>query len=48
VKPDYLIIGWYSRLNNIYDLDAVDRYGEVIASFGTGDWRYDVYKITVP
>ena len=48
VKPDYLVIGWYSRLNNIYDLDAVGRYGEVIASFGTGDWRYVVYKISVP
>jgi len=48
VKPDYLVIGWYSRLNNIYDLDAVDRFGEKVAMFGDGAWRYDVYKITIP
>lgn len=48
VKPAYLVIGWYSRLNNIYDLDFVDRFSEKIATFGSGEWRYDVYKITVP
>lgn len=48
VKPDYPVIGWDSRLNNIYDLDTMDRYGEVIATFGTNEWRYDIYKITIP
>lgn len=46
--PDYLVIGWYSRLNNIYSPDAVNTFGEKIASFGSGEWRYDVYKINVP
>jgi len=47
-QPDYLVIGWYSRLNNIYDLNAVEKLGERIATFGSGEWRYDVYKITIP
>ncbi len=47
VHPDYLVIGWYSRLNNIYDLDTVNKIGTKIATFGSGEWRYDIYKITI-
>ncbi len=48
VKSNYLVIGQYSRLNNIYRLDTVEWYRKVIATFGIGDWRYGVYKITIP
>lgn len=48
VHPDYLIIGWYSRLNNIYNMDTVEKHGDKIASFGSGEWRYDVYKLEFP
>jgi hypothetical protein len=48
VRPDYLVIGWYSRSNNIYDMNAVDKFGEKIATFGSGEWRYDIYKLQFP
>ena len=48
IHPAYLIIGWYSRLNNIYDLAVVEKHGRIVASFGAGEWRYDVYKLEFP
>jgi hypothetical protein len=48
VQPAYLIIGWYSRLNNIYDMTFVDNHSHLIARFGSGDWRYDVLQVDYP
>jgi hypothetical protein len=48
VRPDYLVLGWYSRLNEIYDMATVNKYGKKIATVGSGEWRYDIYKLEFP
>jgi hypothetical protein len=48
VKPDYVIVGWFGRLYKVYNADYLNSHGKVIASFGDGDWRYDVYQMSIP
>ena len=44
-KPSYLVIGWFARFTNIYDVKFVNKFSHLVATFGDGDWRYDVYKM---
>ena len=48
VKPDYVIVGWFGRLYRVYDINYLNSNGRIIASFGDGDWRYDVYQMNQP
>jgi hypothetical protein len=48
VRPDYVVAGWFGRLYKVYDVEYLDQNGKVIASFGDGDWRYDVYQMNPP
>ncbi len=45
VRPDYVVVGWYARFNQIYDLDFLTQHGKLIGSIGDGEWRYDVYQL---
>jgi hypothetical protein len=48
VRPDYVVVGWFGRLYKVYDIDFLDKNAKVVASFGDGDWRYDVYQMNAP
>jgi 4-amino-4-deoxy-L-arabinose transferase-like glycosyltransferase len=48
VRPDYVVAGWFGRLYRVYDMDFLNQNAKVIASFGDGDWRYDVYQMNSP
>ncbi len=48
VRPGYVVVGWFGRLYNVYDTDFLNKNGRIIASFGDGDWRYDVYQMSSP
>jgi hypothetical protein len=48
IKPQYLVIGWYARFYNVYDVESIARLGTEVATFGAGEWRYDVYKMERP
>jgi hypothetical protein len=48
VRPDYVIVGWFGRLYKVYDMDYLDKNAKVVATFGDGDWRYDVYQMNTP
>ncbi len=48
VRPDYVIVGWYARFNNIYDTDYLAQNAILIKSIGDGPWRYDLYKMKDP
>jgi len=43
-RPSYLVIGWFARSNNLYDLEYVNDHSVLVVTFGSGDWRFDVYK----
>ena len=45
VRPSYVIVGWFARLYRVYDIAFLNSNGRVIASFGDGDWRYDIYQM---
>jgi 4-amino-4-deoxy-L-arabinose transferase-like glycosyltransferase len=46
--PKYLVLGWYTRFNQIYDMEYVEKHATLIASIGEGDWRYDFYRFEIP
>ena len=46
VKPSYLVIGWYARLNRIYDENYVHDHFILIKEFGDSTSGYDVYKFS--
>lgn len=48
VHPDYVIVGWYARFNNIYDAEYLAQNAMLVRSFGDGPWRYDLYKMKYP
>ncbi len=48
VRPSYVIVGWFGRLYHVYDSDFLNKNARIIASFGEGDWRYDVYQMNLP
>ncbi len=48
VHPKYVVVGWFGRLYNVYNSDFLNKNGRIIASFGDGDWRYDVYQMNLP
>jgi 4-amino-4-deoxy-L-arabinose transferase-like glycosyltransferase len=45
VRPNYVVVGWYARFNQIYDLDFLAQHGKLIGSIGDGEWRYDIYEL---
>ncbi|HEX7975115.1 MAG TPA: hypothetical protein VF498_11955, partial [Anaerolineales bacterium] len=45
IKPSYIVIGFYARFTNIYDMQFVNQYYELVKSIGYGGWQYDIYKI---
>jgi 4-amino-4-deoxy-L-arabinose transferase-like glycosyltransferase len=45
VKPSYVVVGWYSRLNNIYDQRYLHEHGELIRQIGGDLWGYEIYKL---
>lgn len=47
-KPKYVVIGWWARLYHIYDENYINMNGELVATIGTNDWRYDVYQLNSP
>jgi len=48
VHPSYVIDGWFARGNFVYDADFLKENAQLIASFGEGDWRYDIYQMNSP
>ena len=44
-ESSYLVIGWFARSNNLYDMEYVDSHARLVTTFGSGDWRYDVYEL---
>jgi 4-amino-4-deoxy-L-arabinose transferase-like glycosyltransferase len=45
VQPDYVIVGFYSRLGPIYDMDYLARHSQKIWSTGSAGFQYDIYKM---
>ena len=45
VRPAYVVVGWYARFNQIYDIDYLTQHGKLIGSVGDGEWRYDIYEL---
>jgi hypothetical protein len=45
IRPSYVVVGWYSRLNQIYDIEFLVKHSDLLATIGQGDWRYDVYEL---
>jgi hypothetical protein len=45
IRPSYVVVGWYSRLNQIYDMDFLVKHSDLLTTIGQGDWRYDVYEL---
>ena len=48
IHASYVVVGWYARFNQIYDMDYLSRQADLIATVGDGEWRYDLYKLQVP
>jgi 4-amino-4-deoxy-L-arabinose transferase-like glycosyltransferase len=48
VHPSYVVVGWFGRLYKVYDIDFLDKNAKIVASFGDGDWRYDIYQMNTP
>ena len=48
VRPSYVVDGWFARGNHLYDADYLKSNARLIASFGDGDWRYDIYQMNSP
>ncbi|GEM_PF-3498049 len=44
VRPDYVVVGWYSRFSNIYDAEFLSENTEFITRIGSQDYGYDIYK----
>lgn len=44
-KADYVIVGWWGRLTNIYDLEYLEKNTQYIGTVGSKEWGYDIYKI---
>jgi 4-amino-4-deoxy-L-arabinose transferase-like glycosyltransferase len=45
VRPDYVIIGFYGRFNQIYDMAYLAQHSDLVATIGPSDWGYDIYKL---
>jgi 4-amino-4-deoxy-L-arabinose transferase-like glycosyltransferase len=45
VGATYLVIGWFGRWTGIYNEDFLSDHGELVATVGVGDWRYEVYEL---
>lgn len=45
VHPDYVVVGFYSRLGPVYDLEYLSINSELIWSIGSAGFQYDVYKM---
>lgn len=41
----YLVVGWFGRWTGIYNEDFLAEYGELVATVGTDEWRYEVYEL---
>ena len=48
VRPDYVVDGWFARGNFVYDADFLKSNAQLLATFGDGDWRYDIYQMNSP
>jgi 4-amino-4-deoxy-L-arabinose transferase-like glycosyltransferase len=48
VRPSYVVVGWFGRLYKVYDINYLNKNAKVVATFGDGDWRYDVYQMNAP
>ena len=44
IKPSYIVIGWFERSFNIYDIKFISKSSKLITTIGYGVWRYDVYQ----
>jgi hypothetical protein len=47
VKPAYIVVGWFARLNDIYSLKILKKNANLIATIGEGKWSYEVYKLNL-
>jgi 4-amino-4-deoxy-L-arabinose transferase-like glycosyltransferase len=47
VRPSYVVVGWYARYIQVYDPQFLREHGALLATIGDGEWRYDVYKLSL-
>jgi 4-amino-4-deoxy-L-arabinose transferase-like glycosyltransferase len=45
VRPDYVIIGFYGKFNQIYDMNFLAQHSDLVITIGPSDWGYDIYKL---
>ncbi len=45
VRPDYIVVGWYGRVYQLYDFQYIAEHAESLVTIGEGDWRYEVYAL---
>jgi hypothetical protein len=48
VKPSYLVIGYFAQAHDVYDMEFVAKHYKLIEAIGTGEFRYDIYRLAVP
>lgn len=48
VKPNYIVVGWYSRYNHMYDVDYLRQHAVLIKTIGDEVWGYEVYEFNKP
>jgi 4-amino-4-deoxy-L-arabinose transferase-like glycosyltransferase len=42
---DYVVVGWFARLHGLYDPIFLEKQACLVATLGSGDLRYEVYKL---
>ncbi len=45
IHPQYLIIGWYARFTDVYDMNYLRQHACSLSIIGVDEWRYEVYRI---
>jgi 4-amino-4-deoxy-L-arabinose transferase-like glycosyltransferase len=45
IRPDYVVVGWFARSFQSYDLDELAQRGELIARIGEGEYGYEIYRL---
>jgi hypothetical protein len=45
VRPDYVVIGFFSRLGPLYDMEYIKDNSELLGSIGSGGFQYEIYRM---
>jgi hypothetical protein len=43
--PDYVVVGWWGRFTQIYDLQYLQENATQLITIGSKEWGYDIYRM---